>query len=261
MESIDQLGNHIRLKKVPKRIVSLVPSQSEFLWDLGLQTELLGITKFCIHPKLMYKNTMRVGGTKNPDIEKIKSLAPDIIIGNKEENEKSVIEELSKDYPVWMSDVNTPEQALDMMTALGALLGKQNEASQLLSKVEDSIKRSKNIFNGERVAYFIWNDPYYFAGSHTFIHSVLKHAGFSNVLEAYPRYPEKNLDELRTHRPEYCFLSSEPYPFKEEHAIRIKQVLPETKVVFVDGESFSWYGSRLIYLYDYLLKLKTSLYA
>jgi len=261
MESTDQLGNRIRLNKIPKRIVSLVPSQSEFLWDLGLQTELIGITKFCVHPEPMFKSVMRVGGTKNPDLEKIRSLQPDLIIGNKEENEKMIIEQLSREFPVWMSDVNTPEQALDMMQRVSNLLGKETEGNKIIEASKHSLNKSKGLFHGESVAYFIWNEPYHFAGSETFIHSVLTHAGFKNVFFDRPRYPGMSLEDLGALHPEFCFLSSEPFPFNVEQAARVQEVLPETKVVFVDGEAFSWYGSRLIYLHGYLAHLKTKLYA
>ncbi len=261
MEGTDQLGHRIQLKRIPKRIISLVPSQSEFLWDLGLQEELIGITKFCIHPEEMFKTRTRVGGTKNPDLAKIRSLQPDLIIGNKEENEKSVIGVLSKEFPVWMSDVNTPQQALDMMQMLAALLGKETEGQAIIAAAKRSLSECKSMFDGETVAYFIWNDPFHFAGSETFIHAILTHAGFKNVLFGESRYPEKSLEALRELQPAYCFLSSEPFPFRTEHAEAIQRALPQTKVVFVDGEAFSWYGSRLIYLHDYLAKLKTQLYA
>jgi ABC-type Fe3+-hydroxamate transport system substrate-binding protein len=261
MECTDQLGNRIQLNKVPKRIVSLVPSQSEFIWELGLHNELVGITKFCIHPEELFIRVKRVGGTKNPDLDKIRGLQPDLIIGNKEENEKAVIDELSAEFPVWMSDVNTPEQAISMMLALGKMLGKEVQAIQIVDKAQTALAKSKGMFNGERVAYFIWEQPYHFAGSETFIHSILSHVGFNNVFLNQPRYPDMGLEELSALNPEFCFLSSEPFPFSEEHARKVKQALPKTKAVFVDGEAFSWYGSRLIYLHDYLVHLKKEIYA
>ncbi|MBL7900706.1 MAG: ABC transporter substrate-binding protein [Bacteroidia bacterium] len=261
MEYTDQLGNQIQLNTIPKRIVSLVPSQSEFLWDLGLQKELIGITKFCIHPEKMFKQVTRVGGTKNPDPDKIRALQPDLIIGNKEENEKSIIEQLSREFPVWMSDVNTPGQALDMMSSLSSLTGRESQGNSIIEASGLSLTKSKEMFRGQSVAYFIWNAPYHFAGSETFIHSVLTHIGLKNVFSNQARYPELSLEKLADLRPDYCFLSSEPFPFREEHLLQIQKALPDTRVVLVDGEAFSWYGSRLIYLHDYLTQLKTELYA
>lgn len=261
MEYTDQLGNRVQLNTIPKRIVSLVPSQSEFLWELGLHAELMGITKFCIHPEKMFKQVTRVGGTKNPDLDKIRALQPDLIIGNKEENEKTMIEQLSREFPVWMSDVNTPEQALNMMGSLSAMVDRTSQGKAIIEASAHSLAKCKALFHGESVAYFIWNEPYHFAGADTFIHSVLTHIGFKNVFSNQPRYPELSLKQLADLNPAYCFLSSEPFPFAEVHAQRIQRLLPETKVVFVDGEAFSWYGSRLIYLHGYLTELKTKLYA
>ncbi len=261
MEYTDQLGNRLQLNSIPKRIVSLVPSQSEFLWDLGLQHELVGITKFCIHPDRMFKTVTRVGGTKNPDLDKIRALQPDLIIGNKEENEKAMIEQLSREFPVWMSDVNTPEQALDMMNSLSSLTCKESQGKSIIEASRLSLAKCKVLFQGESIAYFIWNSPYHFAGSATFIHSILTHVGLTNVFFNQPRYPECSLQQLKVLNPKFCFLSSEPYPFKSDQAKKIQAVLPEAKIVFVDGEAFSWYGSRLIYLHRYLKELKEKLYA
>jgi ABC-type Fe3+-hydroxamate transport system substrate-binding protein len=261
MEYTDQLGNCLQFNTIPKRIVSLVPSQSEFLWDLGLEQELIGITKFCIHPEKMFKQVRRVGGTKNPNLDKIRALQPDLIIGNKEENEKSIIEQLSREFPVWMSDVNTPEQALDMMGSLSAIVDRTSQGKGIIQASTLSLAKCKGLFQGESVAYFIWNAPYHFAGSETFIHSVLTHIGFKNVFSNQARYPELSLEKLSDLNPAYCFLSSEPFPFREEHVLRIQKALPDTKVVLVDGEAFSWYGSRLIYLHRYLKELKEKLYA
>ncbi len=122
---VDQLNNSIKLSNYPKRIVSLVPSQSELLWDLGLKDELVGITKFCIHPAEMFNSVTRVGGTKALDIEKIRSLHPDLIIGNKEENEKSQIELLSKEFNVWMSDINNLSEAIQAIELIGNLTHKE----------------------------------------------------------------------------------------------------------------------------------------
>ena len=122
MQFTDDIGNTINLDGVPKRIVSVVPSQSELLWDLGLKNELIGITKFCIHPHEMYRSVARVGGTKKLHIEKIKELKPDLIIANKEENERSDIEELQKHFPVWISDIKNLDDALRMIHHVGEVV-------------------------------------------------------------------------------------------------------------------------------------------
>jgi len=255
----DQIGNIIRLTVKPKRIISLVPSQSEFLWDLGLRQELVGITKFCIHPREMYRSIDRVGGTKKLNLEKIRKLKPDLIIGNKEENEKSQIEELQKVFPVWMSDICTFEDSYAMMTGLGTLLGKENEAEKIVARIKGSMLSIKNIFEKQKVGYFIWNDPYMVAAENTFIDHVLNYLGLENALNHLERYPELTNEDLKKINPEICFLSSEPFPFKEKHVKVLQKLLPDSKIVIVDGELFSWYGTRLLHLEKYALQLKKEL--
>jgi len=259
MQFIDQLTHTINLSKTPQRIVSLVPSQSEFLWQIGLRNELVGITKFCIKPEEMYKSIPHVGGTKKLNLEKIRALKPDLIIGNKEENEQSQIEILQKEFPLWMSDIYTFEDAFDMMLSLGKLLDKKETALQLVNEIKQSLQNIKNSFNKQRLAYFIWNEPYMCAAKNTFIDFVLNYLGFENVLKDFSRYPELSNEDLKKLNPEICFLSSEPFPFKEQHMKILQEKLPHSKILIVDGELFSWYGSRLLYLEKYIKELKTRL--
>jgi len=257
----DQLGNVLQFSQKPKRIVSVVPSQSEFLWDIGLQQKIIGITKFCIHPDKMYKIVERVGGTKNLDIEKIRSLNPDLIIANKEENEKADIELLQKEFNVWISDIVSLEDAYSMMLDLGALFGKEIETTKIVNDIIKLVEEIKHIFEKQRVAYFIWAKPYMFAAKNTFIDVVINHIGLSNVLSDHERYPQLTISELQKFNPEFCFLSSEPFPFKTKHVNEIKQILPDSKIISVDGEMFSWYGSRLLKLNSYIKELKKQIYA
>ena len=255
----DQTGNTIRLKKTPERIISLVPSQSEFLWELGLKKELTGITKFCIHPNEMYTTTQRVGGTKNLHIDKIRELQPDLIIGNKEENDRLQIELLQKEFNVWMSDIYDPKDALQMMKSIGEICGKEKEAEEIISEIEKSLETVRSYFQNEKVIYFIWRHPYMAAANNTFINSLLKHLGFINVAEQLERYPEISLDLLKELKPQFCFLSSEPYPFKEEHGKELMQLLPDVNVRMIDGEMMSWYGSRMKHLSKYIPEFKKEL--
>src|SRR5476651_171659 len=124
----DQLHRPINLPAPPKRIISVVPSQTELLFYLGLDEEVIGITKFCIHPADKFKQTTKVGGTKDLNINLIKSLQPDLIIANKEENERSQIEELMTICPVWISDISNRDEALDMITQVGQLVGREDNA-------------------------------------------------------------------------------------------------------------------------------------
>jgi ABC-type Fe3+-hydroxamate transport system substrate-binding protein len=246
-EFVDQMNTTIRLSGVPRRIVSLVPSQTELLFHLGLGDRVVGITKFCIHPIEWYNTKSRVGGTKDVDFEKVKSLNPDLIIGNKEENERSNIEDLKSIAPVWMSDIFTLEDALEMILKLGKLVGAEKKSIEISSKIQTNfeyfeVKKSK--FNKRpSVLYLIWKKPYIAVGKNTFIDNMLSRCGFENSITE-ERYPEINFET--TNEPDFIFLSSEPYPFKENHISELQMVFPKAKISLVDGEMFSWYGSRLI---------------
>ncbi|MEO6303924.1 MAG: helical backbone metal receptor [Bacteroidia bacterium] len=259
LEFKDQIGTKVKLPQKPKRIVSLVPSQSEFLWDLGLKDELVGITKFCIHPDKMFRSVERVGGTKKINMNKIRALKPDLIIGNKEENERSDIELLQKEFNVWMSDIYNFEDAFTMMLEIGKITGKQTEASEIVTKIKKTLPVVKDIFDGQKAAYFIWYKPYMFAAKNTFIDYVLNYVGLKNALGNLKRYPELTDEEIIKIDPEFCFLSSEPFPFKVKHVKELRDKLPGAKIKIVDGEIFSWYGSRLQHFKDYVQNLKESL--
>lgn len=255
----DQLSRPISLQKAPKRIISLVPSQTEYLWDLGLQQELVGITKFCIHPDQMYRSVERVGGTKQLDIAKIQDLQPDLIIGNKEENEKSQIEALEKIAPLYMSDVNTLQDAYAMMQDLAQLCGKEEKGAEIITTAKQEMEACKNAFAGSKVLYCMWYQPWMAVASDTFIDAVLQHLGFENILKHKSRYPEFTWQEIKELQPDYIFLSSEPFPFSQKHKGEVLQLMPSTKVVQVDGERFSWYGSRLILAGKYFRHLRTQI--
>lgn len=251
---VDQLNNSIKLSNYPKRIVSLVPSQSELLWDLGLKDELVGITKFCIHPAEMFNSVTRVGGTKALDIEKIRSLHPDLIIGNKEENEKSQIELLSKEFNVWMSDINNLSEAIQAIELIGNLTHKEEKAQMIVQDIKRSFEILPQV--NKSVLYFIWKNPYMAVGKNTFIGDLLCRLGLKNALQdAKLRYPELSIDEIKNLNPEFIFLSSEPYPFQEKHVKELQELVPNTQIILVDGEMFSWYGSRLQYSAQYFSTL------
>ena len=244
----DQMNRTIRLEGIPRRIVSLVPSQTELLFDLGLEKEVLGITKFCIYPDAWFRSKTRVGGTKHIDIEKVKSLSPDLIIGNKEENYQEGIERLSEKFPVWMSDIYTLEDAYRMILSLGELTDTSIIANQIVSQIKDGLEKEFKL-KGYAV-YLIWKDPLIAVGTNTFIDFMLEKAGFNNLINQ-SRYPEIDLKEIVKLNPEFLLLSSEPYPFKENHILFFQEKLPKTKIKIVDGEMFSWYGSRLLFTGKY----------
>ncbi len=251
----DQIKFKIELKETPKRIISLVPSQTELLYDLGLEKEVVGITKFCIHPNDWFKSKQRIGGTKQLDIEKIKSLQPDLILGNKEENVKEQIEALRDIAPVWMSDINDLNSALDMIDQVGIMTNTIPKAQiiihQILQAQSDLPKTNK------RVLYFIWNEPMMVAGQGTFIDAMLNEAGFDNAIEE-ERYPSLSVEQVKAMDPDLILLSSEPFPFKEKQLKIYQEQFPNAQVILVDGELFSWYGSRLVQSFEYFRTLNAA---
>lgn len=246
----DQLGREVNSPARPKRIISVVPSQTELLFYLGLNDEVVGITKFCIHPADKFKSTTKVGGTKQLDIAKIKALQPDLIIANKEENERSQIEELTSFCPVWISDISDLPGAIDMIERVGALVDREREAQALSLSIAQQFDSLKIAPLNLRAAYFIWRKPYMVAGKGTFIESMLQKCGMVDAFD-YTRYPEIDAAKLKAAKPDVILLSSEPYPFKEKHISEFRALLPSSIVKVIDGEMFSWYGSRLLHAPEY----------
>ena len=267
----DQLNEVISLENYPKRIISLVPSQTELLFDLGLAENIVGITKFCIHPKEQIKNNSyikKIGGTKNFNFEQIKALSPDLIIGNKEENYEIGILELKKqnpDCPVFMSDIYDLNDALQMIKSIGNITNTTEKATNICTEISKefaffSENFSENISENsiekkQKVAYFIWNKPMMIATTNTFIDSMLRLIGFENAFSDLVRYPCVNEQDVITANPDRIFLSSEPFPFKEKHISYFKSICPNAKIQIVDGEFFSWYGSRLRHAGGYFREL------
>jgi len=256
---IDQMGREISINFPPKRIISVVPSQTELLFDLGLDKEIIGLTKFCIHPIEKFAERTKVGGTKKLNIDLIKDLKPDLIIGNKEENTQSDIEELAADFPVWMSDIFTLDDAMKTIGQIGELVDREPEASYLNHLISAGFNDLKILalqqHIDKKVAYLIWHKPYMAAGKNTFIDDILLINGMMNVI-TQERYPSVTLEELKTLNCELILLSSEPYPFGEKHIEEIQAVIPEAKIILVDGEMFSWYGSRLVKAVQYFFEFQ-----
>jgi ABC-type Fe3+-hydroxamate transport system substrate-binding protein len=253
----DQTGRSVGIPQMPARIVSLVPSITELLCDLGLENRLVGITKFCIHPESAFTSKVRVGGTKNFDPEKIRALKPDLILANKEENPKKATLSLAESFPVWVSDIATLADAQEMINQVGVITHTQQKASQIRQSIKSGfdVLKERNKSSNATALYLIWKDPYMAAGTDTFISDVLLHTGFQNVLKQKAdqglRYPRLELAEIEALSPDYILLSSEPYPFKEEHIADLMQ-FAKRKCVLVDGEAFSWYGSRMLSALPYL---------
>ena len=251
----DQMGNEVHVPYSPTGIVSLVPSQTELLFYFGLDDIVKGVTKFCIHPAHARSKTI-IGGTKKFHFDKIDALSPDLILGNKEENYQEGILKLRQNYPVWVSDIFVLQDAMDMIIQLGELTDKTNMALDLAAKIEHKFTTLRNhIRNRGTALYLIWQQPFMAAGGNTFINTMLDYAGFENAIAHLDRYPELTLDDIKTLAPDYLLLSSEPFPFKPKHASELQAQFPSVKVEIVDGEYFSWYGSRLLEAADYLQTL------
>jgi ABC-type Fe3+-hydroxamate transport system substrate-binding protein len=253
------LKRTISLPCPPKRIISLVPSQTELLFDLGLEAEVIGITKFCIHPAKWFRGKTRIGGTKTVNLHKVATLNPDLIIANKEENVREQVEELAKNFPLWISDINNLEQAYVMINSIGHITSKQEAADFIIKRIKDGFSQLQAAHSQPRTAYLIWKDPYMSVGGDTFIHHLMEAAGFNNVFGHLERYPQFTIEVLQQAGCELLLLSSEPYPFKEKHITELQQYLPQTNIRLVDGEMFSWYGSRLMRAPAYFQQLRQQL--
>lgn len=237
------MGRKVTFSSRLKRIVSLVPSQTEFLIDIG--APVVGRTKFCVHPTDQVKDLPVIGGTKNFHIDKIKQLKPDLIIGNKEENYREGIEELEKEFPVWMSDIYSLNDAFEMMSALGSICNLNDQAEKIIQTCQTATEKVKNSKSG-KVIYLIWKAPWMAAGKNTFIDHLLNHLGYENLITG-DRYPELTTEQITDLNPDKILFSSEPFPFKEKHLEKARGQWPKADCQLVDGELYSWYGSRLRY--------------
>lgn len=247
------------------KIISVVPSQTELLFDLGLREEVIGITKFCIDPSEWFHTKTRIGGTKNLNIKKIIELNPELILANKEENVKEQIEKLKKHFRVYVSDIKNLDDALKMIHEVGELINKKEEAENIIKEIKNHFRNLKfqtsnlpvPIKSGklQTVLYLIWKNPYMTIGGDTFIHDMITRCGLINLFGDLKRYPEITDEQIASSKPDFIFLSSEPYPFKEKHIEELKTISPTSKIILVNGEYFSWYGSRLLKTVQYFREL------
>jgi ABC-type Fe3+-hydroxamate transport system substrate-binding protein len=255
----DQTGSLVSLQAPAKRIVSLVPSQTELLFDLGLDAEVVGITRFCIEPRAWFRSKTRIGGTKDVSLEKVAALKPDLILANREENVKEQVKAMRQICPVWTSDVKDLRGAMDMIESVGVLCGKQAVASDLRADIARKFSSSSPIPEKPVCLYLIWKDPLMTVGGDTFIHDMIEKAGFENITAHLSRYPSLTESDLRKMKPALVLLSSEPYPFREKHLSAFRTMFPGASVHLADGMYFSWYGSRLRTAPDYFSRLKSSI--
>lgn len=252
----DQMGRSVEIPTTPQRIISLVPSQTELLCDLGMGKRVVGITKFCIHPEDWFRTKARIGGTKQVNMELVHALKPDLIIGNKEENTQADILALEREYPVWMSDIADLDGALEMIVQVGEITATSHRANDMCEDIRSAFSALRPLPAPLAAAYLIWQKPWMSAGEGSFIHDMLRRCGFTvSTLPGAGRYPELNDAQLAALDPDVVLLSSEPFPFKEKHIAAVNMVLPGTPVLLVNGEPFSWYGSRLLHAPAYFQAL------
>ena len=242
------------LSFIPRRIVSLVPSQTELLFYLGLDKTTIAITKFCVHPPEWHFTKKLIGGTKNIHAQEIKALKPDLIIANKEENIKEQVENLANEFLVWLTDVDGLQSAYKMIADIGQLTGTMFKAGMLINDIRQKFS-TISAHQKINTAYLIWRKPYMTVGGDTFIHQMLYYCGLRNIFGNEKRYPVVTVEQLKKSACQLLLLSSEPYPFVQKHADELQKQLPHIKIILVDGEFFSWYGSRLLFAADYFKNL------
>ena len=251
----DALGKQFDSDSRYRRIVSLVPSQTEYIINLiGDNTtyKVLCRTKFCIHPSNKVSDITIVGGTKQIHINKIKALNPDIVICNKEENTQEIVKEIEPHFQVFTTEIISIDSALDYMMRIAKLLDLADNGNKINTQIKQAIIGYQPI-EQKKAIYLIWKNPYMAAGGDTFIDKMMYAAGFNNVLHDQMRYPSVTIDEIKALRPNVIFLSSEPYPFEDKHLSEFDKLDITTCVV--DGEMFSWYGTRMLKSWKYFKKL------
>lgn len=241
----DHLGRLVEFSYPPKRIVSLVPGITDTLFSLDLEKEIVGRTRFCVHPKGLVDQVLKVAGTKDISIDKIRMMKPDLIVCEKEENTKEMVDQLEKEFPVFVCEVQSVQDAYRMIDDLGALTDRKQEAKSLRTMIEHGFQRLPRLL-GKRFAYVIWKKPYMVVGNDTYIDSVFQSIGFENAFSTYAgRYSVVTEEDFQHANLDYLFLASEPYPFKDSHREEFLDFLPEVPIKILDGEMF-WYGPRMV---------------
>jgi len=256
----DNMNRIVEIKYPPERIISLVPSITELLFDLGLDNEIIGITRYCIHPSEKTENKAIVGGTENIDLQKISELKPDIIFAAKEENTKNEIDKLAGSFNVFICDIKNYDEALNFIVEAGELVNKSKEAEKMCTDIINRFEKIPHPLTLHHVAYLIWKDPFMTINKNTFINSMLEKSGYINVFADKPeQYPRISTEELQSSDPEMIFLASEPYPFEDKHIKELQKLLTDIEIKIVDGEIFSWYGSRMLHAPEYFEQLMQSI--
>lgn len=232
-----------------RRIVSLVPSQTEFLLAIG--ASVVGRTRYCHAPAEAVEEIPIVGGTKDFDLDAIRACQPDLVLANLEENVAEPLLKLRQEIPVWTTQVRSLSEALKMFQNVGQLCAREQAAQGVIEQVQEAFLQLKPDPAAPRVLYLIWRKPWMSVGQDSFIHNLIGRCGWVNVCGQHTRYPSLSIEEIKQAQADLILLSSEPYPFQDKHREELQTQL-NLPCLFVDGAAFSWYGSRLIQTPTYL---------
>jgi len=258
-------GTFVELAQPAERIVSLVPSESETLHYLGAEDKIVGITKFCEKPWSQFKAKEHVGGVKDPDVDRIRELEPDLILCNKEENEKDAVEELREIAPVHVSFVVKVDEAARLIADLGALTGCGDKAQEMVAQIargRETVMGAKADYTFRRVLHLVWKDPYMTVSQDTYIYDLLMQAGLTPVIpRIQKRYPMIDADFIREYEPEAVFFPDEPYKFKFGDIDEFREEFADLACVRndglykIDGATVTWFGYRTTLAFDYIAKV------
>jgi ABC-type Fe3+-hydroxamate transport system substrate-binding protein len=248
MERItDELGRELLIPASPRRVVSLVPSLTEWLFAIGAEEHVVGVTDFCLHPAEGVARATRVRGTKNPDCAAIVAVQPDLVIASREENrERDVITLAESGVAVYVTDIRTVTGALESLAEIARILDHDSGAAPPLAEMRAALRESPaRSHESRRVLTPIWRDPWMAVGGDSYAHDLLAVCGATNVAAALPgRYPRFELRDIARLRPDVILLPSEPYRFSEADLPALHESW-DGPVRFVDGELLTWYGPRI----------------
>lgn len=231
-----------------RRIVSLCPSLTQTICDLGLKTAVVGCTKFCVHPPDIHRMATLVGGTKDPDLDAIAALNPTAVLVNEEENKPEHIEALAQRWRVLRTFPRAPADVPAMLRAMGEFLDWRESHENAAREVEAAIAAiDGDRWSPFRFLYFIWQRPHMIAGRDTYISRLLESVGGTNAYEGTERYPAVELADFTAKGVDAVLLSSEPYPFRKRDARALREVWPTAPAIFkIDGQLMSWHGTYTV---------------
>ena len=253
MTLVDASGAPLARAAPPQRIVSLIPSTTELLCDLGLADRLVGVTAYCVEPRAVVRTKARIGGEKDPDLAAIRALAPDLVIANVEENVREHIDALRAwGIHVWVTYPRTVGESLRMIRELGEVTGTASRAAAMVAELEGDLAGTcVPSAPPVRTFYAIWRNPYMTVSGDTYISDLLAVCGAANVFaSAALRYPAVTMDEIAARRPEVILLPDEPFRFRRAHLRDFEPysevpAVRDGRIHLVDGKPFAWHGRRL----------------